>query len=193
MIINVGTNNGSKLRALLEIIQEYEFLHGSEIKSLPVFSDVSAQPLTREETQRGAYNRARNSFCDCDYSVGIESGLMPFFMESRVGFGVECGNEVRQSRFMELTICCIYDGKHDFYGYSPAFECPAVLVNLIFQKGLTLSEAAVRGGFTDNPFLGQAEGIVGVLSKNHLNRTEYTKMAIRTALFALQNPDFYTL
>ena len=76
MKINVGSTNETKLRAVKEVVKLYDFLSGANIISVKVLSGVSDQPKSLDETVLGAMNRARRAFKDCDYSVGLESGLM---------------------------------------------------------------------------------------------------------------------
>ena len=46
-------------------------------------------------------------------------------------------------------------------------------------------------GFTKKEYIGHEEGIIGVVTKNRLNRKEYTKQAIMTALIHLENKNLY--
>ncbi len=45
---------------------------------------------------------------------------------------------------------------------------------------------------SQNQQIGRAEGLIGILSQGKLTRKEYTKQAIVTALFTLQNQKLYT-
>lgn len=51
---------------------------GGDVLSFNVDSGVSDQPMSEDETIRGAINRSKSAmtFCkDCDFSVGLEGGL----------------------------------------------------------------------------------------------------------------------
>ena len=177
MKINIASTNEVKVNALKEIISEYNFLKNSEITSLGIDSGVHKQPKSIEETLTGAMNRAKNAFQDCDYSVGLESGLM------KVPY--------TKSGFMDFCACAIYDGKNHHLGLSFAFEFPRMVTDLIIQEGLDANEAFLKAGLTKNPKLGSAEGAIGFLTKGRVTRKEYTKQAIRTALIQLENPNLY--
>jgi inosine/xanthosine triphosphatase len=172
MNINIGSKNKIKVEALKEIILQYENLRNFSVISKEVSSDISDQPKSLDETITGAVNRAKKIFKDCRYSFGIESGLM----------------QVSQAKsgYMDVCVCAIYDGKKVCLGFSSAWEVPASIVQLMINKGLNMSEAALEVGLTENSKIGSAEGLIGILSKGKLTRKEYTKEAIRTALVQLE-------
>jgi inosine/xanthosine triphosphatase len=173
MKINVGSANQIKVDAVKEKILEYDFLKNAEITGIEVSSEVGDQPKTLEETIQGAMNRAKNSFQNCDLSVGLESGLMvvPY----------------TKSGFMDICACAIFDGKEYYLGLSSAFEYPQKVINLVNNEGLNISEAFFKSGLTQNSNIGSAEGAIGYLTKGRLPRKEYTKQAITTALIHLEN------
>ncbi len=76
MKILVGSKNNVKVDAVREMIADYPHLKDAEILGVETVSGVSNQPKSLEETVKGAINRAKSVFTDCDYSFGIESGLM---------------------------------------------------------------------------------------------------------------------
>lgn len=49
-----------------------------------------------------------------------------------------------------------------------------------------MNKAAYQAGFTKNPKVGSAEGLVGIMTKGRLTRKDYTKEAIRMALIHLE-------
>lgn len=173
MRINVGSVNPIKVEAVKEIVSDYPYLKSADINAVDTKSDVSDQPKTLAETVQGAANRAKNSFHDCDFSFGIESGLMAVP-------GTKTG-------FMDVCVCAIYDGKEFHLGLSSAWEAPKKVVKFMLEEGLNMNDAALKAGFTDSPKVGSAEGLVGIMTKGRLNRKEYTKEAIRTALIHIEN------
>jgi inosine/xanthosine triphosphatase len=177
MKINIGSKNPQKIDSLKEILKEYPDFLNAEVISKDVSSDISGQPKSLDETTQGAINRAKNAFDDCDYSVGLESGLMKVP-------GTKTG-------YMDFTCCVIYDGKKTHLGLSSAFEHPKVVIDHIFKNGLDASTAFHSAGLTEDTYIGYNEGIIGFLTKNRLTRKEYTKEAIRTALIHLENKDLY--
>ncbi len=169
MRITVASTNKAKVDAVTEVLKEYPHLAHAEIQSVSTRSDVSDQPKSLDETIQGAMNRARNSFADCEYSIGIESGLMAV--------------PYTKGGYMDVCAAAIYDGKEFHIGLSSAWEFPDPKVtNLIMQGGMNMSEAINHAGITSNPGIGSAEGAVGIFTKGRVDRKEYTKQALRMAL-----------
>jgi inosine/xanthosine triphosphatase len=177
MRINIGSRNPTKVAALRETIASYNFLSGAEIIPLVTESGVPSQPKSMDETITGATNRAKGAFANCDYSVGIESGLM------RV--------PQAKSGYMDFCACIIYDGKDSHLGLSCAFEFPIEITRLIHEQGLDANEASFKIGLTKHKNVGSLERAIGVLTKGRVNRKEYTKQAIQMALIQLENPSLY--
>jgi inosine/xanthosine triphosphatase len=177
MKINIGSKNKAKINALKEILKEYPDFEDAEVFDKDVDSEVSHHPRSLEETIAGAINRAKNSFTDCDFSVGLESGLMKV-PQTKTGY-------------MDTTVCAIYDGKNFNLGLSSCFEFPPKVLEYMFAKNENASNAFRELGLTDKEYIGYEEGIIGVVTKNRLDRKEYTKQAIRTALIHLENKELY--
>lgn len=173
MVINVGSKNEVKVSAVRETIYQYELLKNFEVLSLDVSSGVSSQPKSLNETITGAKNRARNAYQNCNYSFGIESGLMKV--------------PHTKSGHMDICACIIFDGKNYHLGLSSAFEFPVSVTDLIFKEGLDANQAFYKIGLTKNEKLGSAEGAIGLLTRGRLTRKEYTKQAIISALIHLEN------
>ncbi len=174
MKINLGSTNKNKIAALKETLAEYERFKNAEIRGLSVKSEVADQPITLEETVRGAINRAKNAYQDCDFSVGMESGLIPV--------------PYSKSGYMDLTVCAIYDGKEIHLGISPAWEfAEKRIMQAVVNEGLDLSQAGNKFGITNNPDIGNAEGVVGVATRGHMTRLKYTGPAIHMALLHIDH------
>jgi len=172
MKINIGSTNHVKIDAVQEITADYNFLSGAEILALDVDSGVYKQPKSLEETLKGAINRAEKAFINCDYSFGIESGLI----------------EVESSRtgYMNTCACVIFDGVENYVGLSSCFEYPFDVMELVLDEGLEINEAVHRLGYTNNPKIGSAEGFVSMLTGRRLTRKDYVKQAIMMALIDLK-------
>jgi len=168
MRINIGSKNQVKVDAVREILQDYHYLKDAEIIVVEVQSEVYKQPKSFKEVISGAINRARNAFLDCDYSFGIESGLMAV-PNTKTGF-------------MDVCVCAISDGKEYHLGLSSAWEAPKEVTDYMLNDGLDMNEAAYKAGLTKNREVGSAEGLIGIMTKGRLTRKEYTKEAIRAAL-----------
>ncbi|OHA70933.1 MAG: hypothetical protein A3H01_00930 [Candidatus Wildermuthbacteria bacterium RIFCSPLOWO2_12_FULL_40_9] len=178
MKIKVGSKNEIKVGAVRDAFSEYKEFDGVEIVSVEADSEVSNQPKTLEETIRGAINRAKNAFGNCDYSVGLESGIFPV--------------PNTKSGYMDVCMCAIYDGKEYHIGASPMFEYPKKLIDLIFKNNYEVDDAAREMGITDNPRVGRAEGVIGILTGGVINRKMYSKIAVITALLHLRNSEHYS-
>jgi len=177
MKINIGSKNKAKIEALEEILRDYPDFSGAETISKEVSSDISDQPKSLDETIKGAMNRAKNAFENCEYSFGMESGLMKV-PETKTGY-------------MDFTACAIYDGKNFHLGLSSCFEYPPKVVKYILENNKNISEAFFDLGLTNNDKVGAENGAIGILTKNRLDRKAYTKEAIRMALIHLENKNLY--
>ncbi len=170
MKIIVGSTNPQKVNAVKEMISHYDFLSGAEVDGVSVDSGVSDQPQSIEETVQGAVNRAKAAFQDCDYSFGIESGLIA----------------VPHTEIMELCAVAVFDGSNVKIGLSSAFEPPLKVVELMNQ-GMNMQDASFHSGVTDNPEIGSAGGLISILTRNRLDRLSYTKQAVLMALIHVEN------
>ncbi len=177
MKLNIGSKNKVKIDAVKEAIQDYDFLSNAEVVSVEADSEVSEQPKSMNETIKGAMNRAKKVFKNCDYSFGIEDGLIKV--------------ENTKTDYMNICVCAIYDGKNFHIGFSSAFEYPIEVTKLVINGGLDINQAFHKIGLTENPKVGSAEGAVGVLTKGRLKRKEYTKQGIVMALIHLENSELF--
>ena len=179
MIVVVGSTNEAKVFAVKEVIQESSFFPNAQVLSFSAISNVSEQPLTLEETMRGAKNRARDAFskCKCNWSFGIESGLME---TSHATTGFLC-----------ISICSIFDGKNDFIGLSTGFELPPRILKLILDQKMDMNQACLHVGISQDVNLGSKEGLIGILTKGKVGRKEYSKQCIETAVLQLENSEWY--
>ena len=177
MKIFVGTKNAAKLKAVKMVVEDYAVLKPVEVFGKEVASGVADQPKSMEETVTGAKNRARSAWEKNGLGIGLESGLV----------------EVPGSRngFMDLCVAAVFDGKNFSLGLSSGFECPPKVHQLIFEKGLDMTQACNELKITDNPQLGAAEGLVGILTGGRIDRTEYTKQALIMALVAIEKGGLY--
>lgn len=174
MKIKVGSAKKPKVEAVEEILKDYPYLAAAEVIGAETDSGVANQPKSLEETVAGSKNRAKNAFIDCDYSIGLESGLMAV--------------PGTKSGFMDVTVCAIYDGREFYLGLSSSWEFPNTeIMKTILEEGLDMSQAINKHGLTNNPAIGSEEGAIGILTKGRLTRKEYTKQALRTALIHLDN------
>jgi inosine/xanthosine triphosphatase len=177
MIINIASKNPIKIRALEETISQYPLFSDAKIMSLEIDSGVSDQPKSMDETIKGATNRALQAFMGCDYSVGIEDGLMKV-PHTKTGY-------------MNVTVCSIYDGKTHSLGLSSAFEYPVEATRYAVEGNMDMNQVFAKLGLTKNPKVGNSEGAIGILTKGRLPRKETAKQAIMMALIQIENPELY--
>lgn len=177
MKINVGSKNNIKISAVQETLDLYSDFKHAAVEGINIQSAVSEQPKSMEETVRGALHRAKTAFQNCDYSFGIESGLMQV-PNTKTGY-------------MDFTVCAIYDGSRFHLGLSPALECPPIVIKHVFEDNLDLDGALHKSGITQNQDIGSAEGMIGLLTKGRITRKDYTKHAVMMAMIHLENKEYY--
>jgi inosine/xanthosine triphosphatase len=145
------------------------------ISGVPAASEVPDQPMSDEETVKGATNRTNNVSRlepDADYWVGIEGGLQLIDDELSAFAWV-----VVKSR----------DGKIG-KGKTGSFFLPPKVAELI-RQGKELGEADDVVFGTNNSK--QANGAVGILTDDVLTRTTFYEPAVILALIPFKNPELY--
>ena len=129
MIVRVGSANPMKIKATRQAFAR--FFKKVKIQGVDARSGVEPQPMSFGEIARGARNRARAAFQDCDYAVGIEAGV---FRLSAVS-----------PRPFQITLACVFDGEREALGAGPFFELPERMLREIV-KADTGSVAIVTKG-----------------------------------------------
>ena len=177
--VAVGSKNPAKLKAV-----ENAFLHffsAVELKSFDVSSGVHHQPKTREETTRGAVNRAKAAWEKCE-----ASGIKPNF-----GVGIESGLFAIPDYEKHLTggVAAIFDGKHCHVGFSPAFELPPRVVKKVFDTDSEVG--AVFDEILQRKNVKHSEGAVGVLSKGKFTRDKMLELGVAMALCPIVSAELY--
>ena len=179
MKINVGTTNAVKIAAVNDAVSLYpQLFKDSEIGSVEVKVDLYGHPKNIKETIEGAIKRAKQAFVNCDYSFGLEGGLI----------------EVPHSKsgYLEVGACAVYDGKEFYIGLSPAFEWPEQVTKMILQGEADASQALKQLGLTQHEKLGSMPGgAVGFLTDGRLKREDFTKYSIIMALVRLEKAAIY--
>jgi len=176
MIINVGTNNRSKIKAVNLAFSHY--YKDFKINSVKVNSDVDSQPKSLKEITKGAKTRAINAFNSgkCDLAIGIESGIFEF--------------PETHSGYMDTSCTVIFDGKDFFIGSSPCFEYPKKVIDKIFKEKKEVTVAFHELGWSEKN-LGSEQGAVGLLTKGIIPREKYTEFSIIMALMRMLNKELY--
>jgi inosine/xanthosine triphosphatase len=187
LIIAVGSARKPKLAAVREAVDGMLDLLPAgtsiEIVGVEVQSGVNHTPLSREETMRGARQRAgalkiiaREESKPWNYLVGLEGGL-------------DSVMEDGQRRVFLESWAYVSDGTRGHFGRSGAVELPEALAEEVFVKGTELSiaidQSAGQTGIRD------AQGAWGVLSANKITRQEAFRVALIAAFVPFLNLNAY--
>lgn len=145
--------------------------------SKAVSSLVSAQPMSSIETLAGAQNR--------------QVGLQKLFPVADYWVSLEGGVEIVDGQ-LESFAWVVIKSKSGLVGKSrtASFYLPDKVSQLIFQ-GLELGDADDRVFGEKNSK--QANGSVGILTRNVLTRATYYEQAVILALIPFKNPGLYTI
>ena len=150
------------------------------VSAHPEDSRVSAHPFN-EETFDGARNRAHEAWKrangtgsgarakgaagkGCDYALGIESGLF---------------SKMSRGMHIDITVCCVYDGREESYGTGMGFVVPERIVHRIIARKSDLSEALRE--ITGIEKIGWREGALGFFSDGIMHRKEQVEASVACA------------
>ena len=188
LLIAVGSLRKPKLAAVREALDGIADLLGddglsTEIVGVDVESGVNHTPMSREESMRGARQRAeallrisQQTGKSWNYFVGMEGGLDSV---------VESGT---RRVFLE-SWAYVSDGTRGHFGRSGAVELPEALAEEVFVRGTELSVAIDR--FAGEVGIRDAQGAWGVLSGNKITRQEAFRVALIAAFSPFCNPANY--
>jgi inosine/xanthosine triphosphatase len=174
--VATGTRNPAKLRGIERAFREC--FGEVEITGIAIDSGVSRQPFSLEETLNGALNRAARAFevVRGDYGVGVEAGIFSL-ADARI--------EVQVAAVVSAS------GKVGI-GLSPAFPLPPRFVEALEKGEVSELEEAVDRAFGRRS-VGEAEGLVGLLTGGKVTREELTRLAVMMALVPFLNPQLFNL
>lgn len=175
MKIIVGSKNPTKVDAVREVFST--LFPELDVIGMEVSSDISDQPLSMSETIRGAVNRAKNAFVDCDMSIGIEGGLMEV--------------PYSHSGYMQFEACVLFDGTNSYLGFSGAFAVPKDVIETIKNEGINLSAALKKHGYTEHEYVGHDQGLIGILTKGKIDRKMYNIHALELMLAHYKNKEMF--
>lgn len=172
--IIVASKNPVKIQATLvgftKMFPDEKF----DIEGISVGSGVKDQPLTDEETLKGAENRARNAmktYLKADYYVGIEGGIEPK------------GKEIYTFAWVAIVSENIV-GK----GKTASFLLPPRVVKLV-KSGIELGDAMDEIFAKENSK--QNEGAIGILTDGVIDRANLYAPAVITALIPFKKSKLY--
>jgi len=146
-----------------------------DVQGVSAPSEVSDQPMSSDETLRGATNRAHNVaklVTEADYWIGVEGGIEDVHEELEVFAWV-----VVKARERKI-------GK----GKTGSFFLPHKIAELV-RQGVELGEAddIVFGRKNSK----QTNGAIGILTDDVITRTTYYVPAVIMALIPFKNETLY--
>ena len=172
--IIIASKNPVKIKAALNGFQKMFPQENFETEAVSVPSGISDQPMTDQETLKGACNRTKNAMelnLQADYWVGIEGG---------VDFE---GDEL--SAFAWIVV-----RSHEKLGKgrTGTFYLPKMVAELI-RQGKELGEADdIVFNQTNSK---QQNGAVGLFTENIIDRAGLYEHAVILALIPFKNQEFY--
>jgi inosine/xanthosine triphosphatase len=173
-IIGIASSNPVKIAAALEGFQQ--MFPGEPFEAISIYTrgSVSLQPMSDEETLRGAEERAGQAKLlrpELDYWVGIEGGCADW----PVGMGA-------------FAWVVILDEHHCGRGRSGEFFLPEKVAELV-RAGVELGEADDRVFSRNNSK--QGNGAIGLLTNDIIDRKSLYIPAVVFALIPFKNPELY--
>jgi inosine/xanthosine triphosphatase len=172
--IILASNNPVKIQATLQGFQRMFPAEEFSIRQVSVLSGVSAQPFSDQETYQGASNRVETAMRmnpEADFWVGIEGGVEEADGELNAFAWIVIRSKDRQGRSRSGT-----------------FQLPKKLADLIAQ-GIELGEADDIVFNRSNSK--QANGAIGILTGDVIDRTELYRHAVVLALVPFKNKALY--
>ncbi|QOW04783.1 inosine/xanthosine triphosphatase [Vibrio parahaemolyticus] len=166
----IASLNPAKINAVKSAFQSAFPQQAFEFVGISVPSEVADQPMTNEETHRGALNRVKNAklkMPTADFYVGLEAGI-----EGNVTFAwmvIESDTHRGESRSASLMLP------------------PEVLAQLADANELGDVMDKVFG--TEN--IKQKGGAISLLTQNQLTRSSVYHQALILALIPFTNPDHF--
>ena len=179
----VGSTNPVKVNAVRVVFEKY--YPGCQVLGVGAASGVSGQPMTEEETIRGARNRARAVLTGSDFGVGIEGGVCE--IEGKL---FECA-WVAVVKVKNEKLKVKDDGNEDGYveglGGGLYFELPEKIASRI-RDGEELGPVMEEIMQYD---VKRSEGAIGVFSKGKLSRQQAYEQIVTTAVLKFVSPEWF--
>jgi inosine/xanthosine triphosphatase len=167
----IASKNPVKINATKKAFKEV-FSDRFEFKGVSVDSLVSDQPMSNDETLKGATNRLQNiKHLEADYLVSIEGGV-----------------DLLDNNYEAFAWIVISDKNKIGKAKTASFALPLKISKLI-KEGYELGDADDMVFKRSNSK--QQNGAVGILTNNLIDRTEYYVHAIILALIPFTNSKLY--
>ncbi|MFN7919786.1 MAG: inosine/xanthosine triphosphatase [Bryobacteraceae bacterium] len=173
MLIAVGSQNPVKVLCVRGAVRK--FWPAAEAEGVAAQSGISDQPMSDEETLRGAMQRARHAL-----------ELMP---EAELGVGLEGGLTDHGGDLWAFAWCAILNRRGVVgQGKTGMFRLPRGVAELV-RGGMEL-------GHADDVFFGKQdskkkEGAIGLLTNGKMDRRQLYEPAVVFALLPFLHPELY--
>lgn len=176
MRVCAGTKNPSKLEGIRRAFSKVFSNASLEVVGTEYVSG-NPQPVGLSEVLNGALQRVRSlsGSSECDFRVGVEAGII----ELMPGTHLDVQVAVVEDRSGFLSV-----------GFSPAFQVPQQLIQIVFEGKARELEEAVELVY-GIPDIGEREGIIHLLSGGLLDRAYLTEVAVLMALLPWVNESAY--
>lgn len=175
--IIVGSQNPAKLEAVSSAFARFFPEDTFELQPVTVPSGVSVQPLSDDESLRGATNRAnaaRELEPNADFWLGIEGGLQPVPGEP--------------GDYLSYCWVVVLGGQQSGRARSASYELPKAICDLI-RQGMELGNADdLIFGVSDSK---RDKGGVGLLTDGRITRSQFYAEAVKLALIPFVNPNLF--
>lgn len=172
--IIIASQNPVKIQATLDGFKSMFPDENFKVKGVSAESGVKDQPMSDEETLRGAENRARKAmktYQQADYYVGIEGGAQEW-----------------NGELTTFAWVVIRSGKKIGKARTATFFLPKKAAELI-KNGKELGEAMDKMFNKSNSK--QKEGAIGILTGGVIDRKALYTPAIISALIPFKRRDLY--
>lgn len=175
MRICAGTKNPSKLEGIRRAFSKVFSDSNLEVVGAE-YVGGNPQPVGLEEVFSGALHRVRSlsDSSGCDFRVGVEAGII----------------ELMPNTYLDVQVAVVEGRGLLSVGFSPAFQVPKHLIQLVFEGRARELEEAVELVY-GIPDIGEREGLIHLLSRGLLNRVYLTEVAVLMALLPWVNEDAY--
>lgn len=159
--IAIGSTNPVKIQAVRNALNDEDFL----ILPYSALSGISSQPLSDEETLRGAINRAKDCLEKTDSSIAI---------------GLEAGIDLLQDQVYLCHWGAVVDrNQNTYFTNGPLILLPVGYRKQLFE-GKNLEDIMHHSTGIDG--LGKKEGAIGVFTQNRLNREQVLTQMVKALL-----------
>ncbi len=170
----VGSQNPVKVAAAKTAIERFL---GEDVEAVGAATDagVSDQPMSDEETRRGAEQRAQNvlqMFPESDFAVGIEGGI-----------------EINDGQMLAFAWVVVLKHGRSGRSRSGTFQLPPRVCQLV-QAGKELGHANDEVFSTKNSK--QHGGAVGLLTDGAISRQQLYEHAVELALIPMRNEELFS-